>query len=502
MLQRAMEDSNPATALNPFVNAAGNSAATLGSIDNNYRRDNTSSQRLREVQVKGDGPLFSVGGGEARIAVGVDLRNEQAVQLQTSGTPARAADMFIVRDDNISRDVFAGFAELNVPFISSQNALPWMQRLTLSLAGRADYYAAYGTRFNPKLGIVVEPIAGFSLHASYGKSFVAPNVGMITHKFGFVGSQNSSGFYTYTFPADSPRAGETISIGNTAGTEAATYNVYNSGGGNPDLKPEKATTWSLGLDIAPPQVPGLRLSVGYYNVLYQNTIYKATMNDVFYKPGFEYLLTVSPTIGQGVSNAYMDAAVAAEYAESPPEMDLATYTVWDVIFRSYAVNIGSRKFEGLDFDGAYDFETNFGRFSVAGNANLKLVDTQKVLPTDPYVSRLGSDQAVKWKGRGSLNWAYGPANVNLAMNYVGSYKLATGVRYSDGTTVQKVKAWTTFDLGVRYSLDQLIKGFSIQGRVVNLFDKDPPWVDSGAGYSSSNSNAYGRMFEVTVRAAF
>ena len=485
-----------ANALNPFGTAANNDPTILNTIEDQYRRNNVTSQRLREIQVKGDGPLFHISGGDVRAAIGADFRDEEALQYQTSGTPTRASQLFIVRNDDIERTVFAGYGELNVPFVSTENALSWLQRATLSLAGRVDYYSKYGAKFNPKIGLVIEPIRGYSIHGSYGTSFVAPNLGLLGHKFGYVGSINSTTGYNYTQPD-----GTHTLIGNIAGTQAPVYNLYNSGGGNPDITPEKATTWSLGVDLAPPQIPHLRVSVGYYNVLYKNTIYKATAQDVFTNPAFRPYIDVNPTPGQ--FNAAFNAKVLAEEGASPPEMDVPAGIIWDVIFRSFAINLGQRKFQGLDYDIAYDVPTaSIGTFSLSANANMKLVDKQQVLPGTPYTDRLGFEQAVRWRGRAMLNWNLNPVTLNLAMNYIGSYKYNTGntVAYAGG--IQDVKAWKTFDLVGRIALDKFREGLSIQGRVQNLFDKDPPFVDTGNGYLPANSTPFGRTFEVSVRAKF
>ena len=482
-------------ALNPFGQAAQNDPAVLATIDDNYRRNNVTSQRLREIQLKADGPLFHIAGGDVRAALGADFRDEEALQYQTSGTPRRAAQMFIVRNDDIERTVFAGYGEINAPLVSAENAMPWLQRVTLSAAGRVDYYAKYGAKFNPKLGLVIEPFHGYSVHGSYGTSFVAPNLGLLGHKFGYVGSINSTGGYAYTQPD-----GTVTRIGNIANTQAPVYNIYNSGGGNPDITPEKANTWSVGVDLAPPQIPRLRVSVSYYNVLYKNTIYKATTQDVFTNPAFRPYIDVNPT--PGVFNAAFNAKFLAEAAASPPEMDVPAGIIWDVIFRSYAINLGQRKFSGLDYDISYDLPTGIGTFSLSGNANMKLVDTQQVLPNTPFTSRLGFELAPKWKGRAMLNWNLDPVSLNLAMNYLGSFKYNTGNTTAFPGGIQKVKAFKTFDLVGRVALDKLRNGLSIQGRVQNLLDKDPPFVDIANGYLPANASPFGRTFEVTVRAKF
>ncbi len=459
-----------ATALNPFGQAADNNASVLASIDNGYRRINKSSQRLRELQVKADGPVFTIPGGEIRAAVGADVRNEQALQTQISGSAARK--IIDVRDDNIGRTVIAGFTEVNIPLFSEQNARPGLQRLTVSLSGRYDYYEKYGGQFNPKVGLVWEPIRNLALHGSYGTSFVAPNIGMTTSKFAYLGQRNDNGQFTDW------KTGQMI---------ARPFDVYNMGGGNPDLQPEEATTYSVGASFTPDQVPGLRMGVSYYNVEYRNTIYKASFNDVITNPAFEAYRTINPTAAQ----------LAAAMAEAPPEMEVPSYVTWDVIFRSYAINLGMRKFEGLDFDAGYDFTTeNFGSFSLAANANRKLVDEQQVLPNAKFNDRLGTDQAVKWKGRAALTWNMAQTTIGVSANYIGSY------RYNNGSTWKKADSWLTYDLVGNYALDKVREGLSIQARVVNVFDEEPPFVDNANGYLPALASPFGRQFEMTVRAKF
>ncbi|MDB5456121.1 MAG: hypothetical protein JWP92_1706, partial [Caulobacter sp.] len=466
----AARGTTKATALNIFGQAADNDPAVLASIDNGYRRINDSSQRLREFQIKADGPLFTLPGGQIRAAVGADFRNEQALQSQISGSPKRR--IINVRDDDISRTVMAGFAELNVPLFSDLNAVTGIQALTLSLSGRYDYYEKYGGRFNPKVGAVWQPIHSVSVHGSYGTSFVAPNIGLTTSKFGYLGSRDQNTVITdWKTGLQIPRP----------------FDIYNMGGGNPDLEPEEATTYSVGVDFAPDPVPGLRFGVSYYNVEYRNTIYKASLTDVITNPAFEAYRTINPTPAQ----------MAAALAEAPPEMEVQPYVTWDVLFRSYAINLGVRKFEGLDFNASYDFRLGkFGSFNVAANANRKLTDKQQVLPNSPFNDRLGTDQAVRWKGRTAVTWNLDPLTVGLGVNYVDKY------RYNNGSAWKNADAWITYDLLANYKLDKIREGLSIQGRVVNLFDEDPPFVDNANGYLPALASPFGRQFEMTVRAKF
>src|SRR3546814_17036174 len=49
-------------------------------------------------------------------------------------------------------------------------------------------------------------------------------------------------------------------------------NVLVRRGNDPDLQPEKATSWTLGADLEPSFLPGLRASFTYYNLTYRDRI--------------------------------------------------------------------------------------------------------------------------------------------------------------------------------------------------------------------------------------
>ena len=290
----------------------------LASINNGSSQNNKSSQRLREIQFKADGPVMAIAGGEIRAAVGVDFRGDQAVQLQTAGTPNPGSSFSnIVRNDNINRSIMAGFTEVNVPLVSDANAMPGVAALTLSLSGRYDYYDRYGGKLNPKYGVVYSPVKGINVHASYGTNFAAPNAGLITSIFSV--PQTNSNYNLKV--ATGPYAGETL----------GTVNVLNIGGGNPDLSPEEAKTYNIGVDFIPTWsfLDGLRLGVTYYHVDYTNLIYKATNVDVITNPAFAQYRIIHPT----------DAQIA-DYLRLYPSQQPVT-TGYDVIFNSNAINIGA-----------------------------------------------------------------------------------------------------------------------------------------------------------------
>jgi len=448
-----------ATAFNPFGQAAQNQASVLSQINNGFTQINDSSQYLRQLMVKADGPLFALGGGDARMAVGTEFRDEQTQQLQVGGVPGPT--QLLVRDDNISRFVAAAFAEVNLPFFTAQNATPGFQRLEVSLSARYDHYQQLGGTFNPKIGVVWAPARDISLRGSWSTSFVAPNLGLITSIFGV------------------PQIGLNIAgFGNNV-------NIYNQGGGNPALTPEEAKTYSFGVDLTPTFIPNLRLSVTYYNVTYKNLVYKPTQADAFNNPFFSFAVIRNPTPAQVV------AAIAA----APPQSPVPTRI--DAIFQSFAINVGQRVIDGLDIDLSYKVPTSFGTFNLTANANRQLGFRQELAPGTGFQDIIGQQSAIKWRGRGGLSWNLDDLTVSGFMTYVGGFTNIT-----TGTPFPNVKSWETFDMTVQYNLPKVLKGSQIQLRGSNIFNRWPPFYDGTQGFFSNAHSPFGRTLELTLRTRF
>lgn len=471
---RLARNTTRATAFNPFGQAADNDPAVLAQINNGFTQMNKTSQRMRELQFKADGPVMAIEGGEVRAALGVDIRQDQAIQLQTAGSMAPGASFYnVVRNDDINRYVAALFGELNVPLVSSQNAKPLMQALTLSISGRYDYYQKLGGRVNPKFGVVYSPFEDFNLHASYGTNFAAPNMGLVTSIF--------------SVPQYNSNQNLRVATGPYAGTLLGTINILNIGGGNPELTPEKAKTYSFGFDYSPKFVEGLRFGATWYAVNYTNLIYKATQADVITNPAFEQYRIIFPT------QAQVDETLRKYPSQQP------VTAPFDFIFNSNAINIGARKFAGIDFDASYMLRTDgIGNFNFAFNANRQTKYSQQVSAGAPFNSQLGTFNAPKWKSTSRVTWNMDPVTLSLVANYVSSF-INTTV-----TPNQKVKSNTVFDLTASYKLPDIamLKSSSIQLRVGNLFDKNPPFYDNANGYFPALASPFGRTIDVTLRAAF
>ena len=112
---------------------------------------------------------------------------------------------------------------VTLPLIGPQTHVAGIERLALSAALRAEDYDSFGRIATPKVGLVYEPTADLSIKGTWGKSFKAPTL------FQRYWTKTA---YLYD-PA--PFGGSGFPAGST---------VLVNWGGNTDLKPERATTWS------------------------------------------------------------------------------------------------------------------------------------------------------------------------------------------------------------------------------------------------------------------
>ncbi len=169
-------------------------------------------------------------------------------------------------------EVFEVFVEANVPLVEGR---PLAEELRLDLGYRySDYdYGISTDTFGVRAGWAVNPVIKF--RASVQRALRAANVRELFQPQGF------SLFDMTADPCGGPvengvtaagrtfeqcaRSGVTAAqFGNISHSPAAQYNFLR--GGNPDLEPEAADTWSVGAVFSPGFLPGLDLTVDYFHV--------------------------------------------------------------------------------------------------------------------------------------------------------------------------------------------------------------------------------------------
>jgi iron complex outermembrane receptor protein len=454
-LAAALADTNPATALNVFGGA--NNPATLARITDNYFVIEGKT-KLEVINAQMDGSLFAIPGGNVRIAMGAEHRVEYTY---TSLLTGQAATQVRTASDG-TRNVDAVFAELFVPIVGADNAAPGLERLNLSLALRHENYSDFGSTTNPKIGVTYSPWTGLVLKGTYGTSFRAPTFSEVSTIGG------GAGLYFDTLPGPS---GNQIGIG--------------IAGGNPGLKPEQATTWSFGVDVAPPSIPGFTASVNYFRIDYTDQIQALR--------GTPGLLT-NPIYSQFVQFNPTPAQVAALVNSGLPINAAINQSLVTFISDGRRQNLGTSLFRGLDFTAAYRW--NWGGVDLdAGFQGTYVLDYLfEAVPGAGLVDVLDTiGFTQQFRTQADIGAKIGGFKSRLTWNHLNGYTNTTS------TVVREVSNYDTFDLLVGYDFTDRI---NLSLDVRNLFDEDPPFVDTTNGFDPQASNPIPRMFAITANVKF
>ncbi len=469
-LTAALASSDPASAFDPY-GLGRTSAATLAGIFNQISINPTIGH-FTGYEARLNGPLFSLPGGAIKLAVGYEGQ-EFAVDLGL----ARGNPGTVVGFTTRNRRVDSAYAELLVPVFGPDNATTGLQRLDIDAAVRYDKYSDSGSTTNPKIGVNWTPVDGVMLRGSYGTSFRAPTLPQI------YGNTNQLFNQNYQNPA-----GGSVIPG-----------VARSGG-NLNLQPETATTWSFGADFSP--VSNLKLSATYFSVDYRNQVIALLSDLAVLTRASQYdgtgLIVQGTAAGQAVAALVAQGlAVSGTFPGGNP-LNVTVY----VDGRSQ--NLARSITKGIDFTASYRMETEkagtFG-FSLSGTYLTSYRTAQA--PNAPILDQLNLIfQPLRFKMRASVNWESGAYGVMLRASHLGGYT-NTAV-----TPNQPVSSYTPIDLNLSFKIGERSHPFTLGLEVRNLFNVQPPYVNiapsvnGSGGYDATTSDPVGRLFAASVRKSF
>lgn len=474
-INAALASSNPATALDVY--GLGRTDPALYATLANQIFIAPTNGRLKTYEARLNGALFSLPGGDVKLAAGYE-RQEFNVALGS----ARGGPTTPLTFRRFGRSVDSMYAEVYVPIFGPGNATPGFERLELNAAVRHDKYSDVGTTTNPKFGINWVLLTGVKLRGSYGTSFRAPTIPEI------YGNSNNLFVQNYSNPTGGTIVGVALS------------------GQNLNLKPETATTWSIGLDLDP--LPGLKLGVTYWDVEYKNQVIAnlsnlAILGNASLYNGTNILFTGSAA-GTQVQN-YINAGIGV--VGSLPVGGASAVTVF-VDGRSQ--NLGVSITRGIDFTATYraDLSDKDSLTFYAGGTYLTKYRVA-ITPTAPLNDQLNLIfNPLKFKLRGSVTWEHGPFSLRALLTHVNGYT------NNIAKPAQKVKSFNPVDLALTWKVgDDDAEGFLARGltfgiEVRNAFDEKPPYVNiapsgnGSGGYDATAADPTGRVFAASIRKSF
>ncbi len=463
VLTTRLRSADPTLAFNPF--GAANSQGVLDAIYSGVFNPFATS-RTRGGSLQADGTLFSLPGGNVRLAVGAEYLRYTSDAGNAQGQLAAPT---VVINPRLARNQKSAYGELYVPIFGSANAVPGLERLDLSAAIRHDDYSDVGATTNPKFGVNWSPVRGVLVKGSYGTSFRAPGL----QDLPLLRTGASLTIATWTDPL-SP-TGTSVGLAVNAG--------------NPNLRPESAETYSLSVEATPSQIPGLRIASTYFSLNYKGLInFPPRTTNSLLDPNYAFAVTRNPT-----------AAQIAAYTSQGLLINGVLPPVVAFLYDGSAANTGSIKTTGFDVDASYAFDLAGGKLDLGVNGTYVLNYDFAVTQLATPIEQVGNiNYPVPFRGRAFAGWQSGGFSANILLNHVGGY------RNNLVTPFQRVKSWNPVDFDIAYEFrgDGALNGLALGVNVTNLFDSHPPFVNIAGGWDSGQASALGRLIALTVSKKF
>jgi iron complex outermembrane receptor protein len=473
-----------ATALNPY-DITQTSQAVIQNILN-WQNYAAARQSITQGRLVANGTLLNLAGGDVRVAVGAQFSREWYNSL--NGFAPVGLETGVQRKDE-TRNVYAVFGEVLVPIVGEANARPGIRSLSLDLSARFDKYENCCETSNPKIGVTYEPFEGLSVRGNWGTSFNAPSM---ADTGGAVDTRVNVGLTT---PVANLRPGSP-----TAAVDQLRPSL-SVPGGSADLQPQEATTWSIGVDINPVQVPGLRVGVTYWNVELRKMIGTSTMpiQDLYVTPAWQQYYILYPTLEQvlafagGTANLPVNGAVslASLYGQGNDP-----YIIRDL--RRH--NLGNQYVDGIDWEVSYRRPTDFGSVRGSVNATYTLNRDSEPFEGAPLVDLLANNNR-KLTLSANVGVEVGRFLASATLNYSGGYPVVGVVNQT------RVKAFHPLNLFFRYGFDGpgLLRDTELTLNIDNVFDINPPFYNGGIGgglFGLANGSTLGRYYNVGLRKRF
>jgi outer membrane receptor protein involved in Fe transport len=429
---------------------------------------------LKGAEVTAEGPLFTLPGGDARLAVGGGLR---AISLHLRQQILTGGQFLTTREFTENRKVQFAYGELSLPLVRPELDLPLIDRLTLSAALRHEHWNGIDSVTTPKVGVVYQPVPEVTVRATWGKSFKIPTLLQVNQ---IQEGDLIPGFFFA--PPPEPIGSPVLLLTGSA----------------PGLKPERARTWSGSVEWKPRSIPGLNLQATYFNIDYRGRIASPIPSPVtaLFNPLYDDLIIYNPSAAQ--VNALIATLPGGLINQTGAPFDPSGVgAIVDIAIR----NSQRQHIRGVDLEADYrlDLGSN-GKLLLTGAASY-LKSNQQLAPNQPIVQLAGTVfHPPHWRGRAGAVWDGTWAGLSAFVNYVGRTK---DDRFA---TVETIGSFVTLDLNASLRTRTNrgpLRNMELRFSALNLLDARPEFVrnpfPSAAPYDATNQSPVGRFLGASVR---
>lgn len=530
--------------LNLFCDPAAftcNSQATF-----NYARavrETGDKYQISERGARFDGPLFDIPGGQIKAAVGGLYQSDDLLGWNGRNDNTPAGTPLQLNYDSEPYNVWAGFAQIDVPLFGDNFNLPLVRKLDVEGSFRYDSYngTLQGSTTNPKVAFtwLIDELVGATVRGSWGTSFRFANAG----EYSVVLSDQNTGeslpgdasiVPLACGPGNTPTAGSAVgtlvaagfACGSTPGginwgggrfalrsfTNAATGQAQTREGG-PFIGPEQATNYSIGFEFAPQfdLLRGLDVQATWYSIKLNNVIsssFGTVSSQTLSDPNQRFHIIFPSDLGCPVTaNANptscapfekMVTAAITDFGSAEP-LSNASLVYW--ISDGGAVNAGFQHLTGVDWNASYNIDLgDFGAWNTGITGTYYLHNWIQPVPGGTILDELhqniqpaggvlqnGVETTPRMVYRARLGWSDGAFSVTGFMNYQSHY-------FSPWAVPPNVNFQCTGPGGTQ-------GGGTYPCAISNFSNVEPSWYtfDLSLGYNTGDTPAIDYLKRINVQ---
>jgi outer membrane receptor protein involved in Fe transport len=373
--------------------------------------------------------------------------------------------------------------------------MPFVKELTADAGYRFSHYSDVGNTNTYKIGADWAINDDIKIRGGFNRAVRAPNVDELYSQRTVSLDGNAdpcSGATPLDTLAQCARTGVSAAqYGQISANPASQYNGLT--GGNPNLKPETANTYTVGVVVTPVDlVKGLSFSADYFNI---------DITNVIQSYGYSNILNGCATTGNPTYCALINRAPGTGSLWLQP-----TGYVIDTL-----QNLGFLKTDGVDFTLDYRMRfTDFGMKDYGGLAFNFLGTytnsfTSEGAPGTAVIScagKFGVTCGVPqpfFKSKTRLTWTT-PVNglsASLDWRYLGAVNLDTG---KVGAADDHIPSYSYFDLAVQWRVKDK---YTFRVGCNNIADIQPPVIGSGElSGAAGNGNTFPQVYDALGRYLF
>src|SRR5450631_1435547 len=475
---------------------------------------NTMTQKNFEGTVQGK--IVMLPAGELRFALGADYRGSSFNYQPDQG---------LINNDSFSYDttiptsgtqnVREVYGELLVPVLKD---LPLIEELSLDLGARRSQYDGFGGVNTWKADLNWKPISMVTVRGGYARAIRAPSLGelfapTVTGNLNIGAGPNAGDpCATGSVFRTGANSAQVAALCQAQGIPSALYpnytygvdSVHGTSGGNPNLTPETANTYSIGTVWSPHFSSDLmhkfQVTVDYYHIAISNAVGSLALTDIlprcFNSDGIS-----NPTYS--TSNVYCQQITR-------------DHNTGDIVLgHEGLLNLASYKTDGIDTQidwsfglGALGLSDSAGTFRLNSMIGYTHTFDVSALPGSPvldYAGSIGNTQVSPemahphWKANTAFGYSIGPVSAAVHWRYIAAMKHQDLVVDPTATT-PGVGTYNYFDLDAHWNV---IEHLELTAGLTNIGDKAPPFV-SGQPLTTDTAtyDIIGRTYFVGFKAKF